>query len=275
MKYIGFAFLLLINLSQSVHAIDPDREYIRTPDAGNWPYEALKITTEDKIKLNTWIYEADKTKNKNTVIVLAYPDAGNMSYFVYHAWIMAKAGYTVVTFDYRGFGKSDDFTINKSALYHTEFITDLTAIVDNIYTRFQDKKIGIWAMSMGSIITSRAYPSIKGKIDFIIGEGYVTDTSAIIDKYQAQEKHLDLPEASGTYMNSIQSINIPMLIFTASEDTITTHEDALKLKDKLGDTCHIIQYQAAHLQGFQYLYESKGFGGWYMEQIDAFIKSIS
>ncbi len=77
--------------------------------------------TEDNYKLNSWIYEANPEKNKNKVIILSYPDAGNMSYFVYYAAILANAGYTVVTFNYRGFGKSDDFEIQQDYLYYTEF----------------------------------------------------------------------------------------------------------------------------------------------------------
>src|SRR5690606_12276000 len=130
---------------------------------------------------NTWIYEAKPENDKDTVLILAYPDAGNMSYFVYHAAILANAGYTVVTFDYRGFGKSQDFEIQKEFLYYKEFAWDLEAVVETISKEIPNKKLGIWAMSMGTTIASRAYPQIKGQIDFIIGEGFVTDPDGIVD----------------------------------------------------------------------------------------------
>lgn len=253
--------IFLFFLTHTLYAIDPDHEYILTPDSVNLSYEELIITTENGINLNTWIYEADKSKTKNTVLVLAYPDAGNMSYFVYYAGIMAKSGYTVVTFDYRGFGKSDDFNIDRNALYYLEFVTDLTAVVNEISHKFEGKKIGLWGMSMGTIITAKAYPLIHEKIDFIIGEGYVTDTSLIIDRYQAKNKTLILPEPAENYLASLQNMDVPVLILAASEDTITTYQDAVNLKEKLGEKCQIIQYQAEHLQGFQYQYETLGFGG--------------
>ena len=262
-------FLLAFN---NVFAINPDREYFMTPDSVSWNYEQLKITTKDKYKLNTWIYEANNENKKDTVIILAYPDAGNMSYFDYYAAILANEGYTVVTFDYRGFGKSDVFEIQREYLYYTEFALDLEAVVDDISKKFIDQQIGIWAMSMGTTIASRAYPAIKGKIDFIIGEGFVTDTSAIIDRYKELDKVLLLPEKSGIYKKAIQSIKLPVLILTASNDNITTHQDALKLQETLGQNCKVVEYKGDHLTGFQLDAENIGFGAWYVEQINSFLE---
>ena len=129
-------------------------------------------------------------------------------------------------------------------------------------------------MSMGTSIASRAYPAIKGKVDFIIGEGYVTDTSSIIDRYKALDKLLTLPEKHTQYEKAIQSIDIPLLIFTASNDTITTHRDALDLKESLVNICEVIQYSGEHLTGFHNQMDSKGFGGWYVEQINRFLENI-
>lgn len=256
-----------------VFAINPDREYIRTPDSVNWQYEELKITTKDNYVLNTWIYKAKAQNDKDTVLILAYPDAGNMSYFVYHAAILANAGYTVVTFDYRGFGKSDDFEIQREYLYYPEFALDLEAVVEYTSKKFPNDKIGVWGMSMGTTIISRAYGKIKNQIQFIIGEGYVTKPSAIVDRYQKLGKEIQLPEASQSYEKLIQKIDIPLLILSASDDTITSPHDAITLQSQLGRNCKTIQYQGVHLGGFQVDYENKGFGGWFIEQIEAFLQS--
>ncbi|WP_186754241.1 alpha/beta hydrolase [Echinicola salinicaeni] len=274
MKSKIFLFIFCLGLLNQSFAIKPDREYFMTPDSINWNYEQLKITTEDGYELNSWIYEAKPENNKDTVLVLAYPDAGNMSYFVYYAGTLANAGYTVITFDYRGFGKSDDFEIQPDYLYYTEFSKDLEAVINTARLKFKGKKLGIWAMSMGTTITSRAYPNIKDKVDFIIGEGYVTDTMAIIDRYKAKEKLLVLPEESFEYRKAIVSIDVPLLIFTASKDSITTHQDALDLQEVLGGHCKVIPYPGEHLSGFSHELDNKGFGGWYVEQINSFVAGI-
>ncbi len=266
-------FLMLFSFN-SVYSINPDREYIRTPDSVNWNYQQLDIHTRDGFRLNTWIYEAKPEKDRDTVLILAYPDAGNMSYFVYHAAILANAGFTVVTFDYRGFGKSQDFEIQRENLYHKEFAWDLEAVVETISKEIPSKKLGIWAMSMGTTITSRAYPQVKKRIDFIIGEGFVTDPDGIVDYYKEQGKEILLPESSDEFKKSVESIDCPLLILTASNDEVTTHESAVKLRKKLGDNCEISGYEGDHLTGFQVDFDNMGFGGWFVGQIDRFLGKV-
>lgn len=58
---------------------------------------------------------------------------------------------------------------------------------------------------------------------------------------------------------------------TASNDKVTTHESAVRLQKILGDNCRITQYEGDHLTGFQVDYDNKGFGGWFVEQIDLFL----
>ncbi len=129
-------------------------------------------------------------------------------------------------------------------------------------------------MSMGTTIISRAYPDIKSKIDFIIGEGYVTNTSTVAERLKELGKHVLLPEKSTDYQKSVNSIQVPLLILTASEDTITTYGDALALGNTLGENCTVVQFEGEHLAGFQVDYDNKGFGVWYLEQVDQFVKSL-
>ena len=272
--FIALTFISWVGLYNSAYAIKPERSYALTPDSVNWSYDQLTIETEDNFKLNAWIYNPDSESDKNTVLVLAYADVGNMSDYVYIAWMFARSGYTVVTFDYRGFGKSDDFEINASNVYYTEFSTDLEAVVSTISDKFPNTKLGIWSRSMGTIVTSRAYPKIKNDISFIVGEGYVTNTSQIINRYKEKGKNLILPEPAEVYSKIILSIDIPIKIFAASDDDITTTEDALELKESLGSNCQVIEYEGQHLRGFQNQIDKKGFGGWYLEQIDSFLAKL-
>ncbi|MBK6265265.1 alpha/beta fold hydrolase [Marivirga sp. S37H4] len=262
--------ILVINTHLSF-AIDPDKEYILTPDSLNWEYEELSILTKDNIEINTWIYSPDKSRDNKTVLILAGPDAGNMSYLVYHSYTLAKAGFTVVTFDYRGFGKSSDFSINKDFLYYTEFSNDLEAVVNKVSQNFKDFDIGIWALSMGTTITTLTYPSIENQIDFIIGEGFVTNTAMVVERIKEQKgKDIILPESAVPYSQLINKYDLPILIFSASNDTITTTSDAYKLKEKMGEKCHIVEYEGNHLRGFQE-WPEKPFGTGYLEAIDSFL----
>ena len=251
--------------------IKPDRNYALTPDSINWSHDKTKVETSDGFELNTWIYHAKLDTDKDTVLILAYADAGNMSYYVYHSMILAMAGYTVVTFDYRGFGESDDFEIDPDYLYYLEFTTDLEAVISAISSQYPDSKLGIWAMSMGTTVTSRAYPKVVDKIDFIIGDGYVTDTDHIISRYRARGKKLVLPEPSSTYSSTVSQIDKPLLILAASKDQITSLKDAKELERLLGPSCEVLEYPGEHLQAFQYEANGEYFGEWFTLKITEFL----
>lgn len=266
-------FLILLFLSysiQQVYALDPQREYIRTPEDLGLNYESGFIRTSDGFDIHTWTYSANPEKDNGKLLILAYPDAGNMSYFVYHSAILASYGYTVVTFDYRGFGKSADFEIDRDSLYYNEFATDLIAVTEIVHQNFPDKQIGIWAMSMGTIIAVKALGSLERKVDFIVAEGFVSDTSLIVERtFDQKGKSVSLPEESSTYLNDLKSINIPIIIFAASKDKITTYGDAVKVKEMIQAKCDVVRFEGEHLGGF-----NSGDGEWgeyYIGEINRFL----
>lgn len=268
--------LLFLVLTFAIHhasAINPDREYIRTPDELDLNYESLLVQTNDGFDINTWVYAADAEKDNGKLLILAYPDAGNMSYFVYHAAILSSHGYTVVTFDYRGFGKSSDFQIDNDCLYYNEFATDLSAVAEIICQKFPEKEIGIWALSMGTIIAIKAMESLKGKVHFLIAEGFVSDPSLIVERtFEQKDRVLKLPENSNGYLSSLKRIDVPIMIFAATLDHITTHDDALNVKDQLQGICEIVLFEGEHLGGFNF--GDGDWGAYYIDQIKIFLDEI-
>ncbi len=265
--------LLILFLPFNLLAIDPDKEYTLTPDSIGWEYEELTVTTEDGYDLNTWIYAPNPDNEKDEVLILAYPDAGNMSYYVYHASILANLGYTVVTFDYRGFGKSSDFQIEPEYLFHKEFSYDLKSIVDFTKIRFTDKSIGIWGLSMGTMVTSYAFEDIKDIIEFLIYDAFVFNPNDHIQRIKSLKGNETFsPIPSAKYTQKWKAIDVPILLFAGSKDEITTAQDAKLIKDEVSSIPVIQIFDGGHLMGFQHEIEESGFGGWYSAQIDEFIQ---
>ena len=261
---------LLLFSGGNLYSMNPDREYTLTPDSLGLNFESVYIKTSDGFDLNTWIYLPESEKENNYVLILAYPDKGNMSYFVYHAATLAAAGFTVVTFDYRGFGKSSDFPINSDFLYHTEFTKDLVAVVNEIDNKFPQKKIGAWAMSMGTIVVTRSMEQLNNKIDFIVSEGFVTNTSMIVERIAEQKNEIVvLPESHKEYKKNLSKLKVPLLILSASNDQLTKAEDAINLKKNNPGDIEVVVYEGTHLTGFQ---AGEGsFGQFYVEEINEFV----
>lgn len=66
---------------------------------------------------------------KRPTLIICNGDAGNMSYMqIDLAAVYAANGYNVVTFDWRGFGDSTEFEMNKDYLCYTEMLLDYEAV---------------------------------------------------------------------------------------------------------------------------------------------------
>ena len=65
-----------------------------TPDSLGLTYQTLALTTPDHVQLASWVVEPAATvPDRRTTMVLAYGDAGNMSYWLHQARALSHAGY--------------------------------------------------------------------------------------------------------------------------------------------------------------------------------------
>ena len=143
----AFVTLLIASFSgiANCHAIIPDTVYIRKPESMGLIYKNLEVITNDGYKIETWFFPAQNppseselrnpNENRRTheapgeakrpTIIICNGDAGNMSYFqLYLAKNWTSRGFNVVTFDWRGFGKSSPFAMDRNYLCYTEMLED-------------------------------------------------------------------------------------------------------------------------------------------------------
>ena len=148
----SFVILLIALFSRigNCHAIIPDTVYIRKPESMGLIYKNLEVITNDGYKIETWFFPAQsplsegelrdlngnrrtyetQDETKRPTIIVCNGDAGNMSYFqLYLAKSWTSRGFNVVTFDWRGFGKSSPFAMDRNYLCYTEMLEDYRAVV--------------------------------------------------------------------------------------------------------------------------------------------------
>lgn len=114
-------------------ALNPVREYANTPESMGMNYKEHKVTTPDGATLEVWFFEAPKSKEAKKTIIISDDGEGNMSDNLELVSQFTSLGYNVVAYDYRGYGKSSDFTIDKNMLIYPQFAVDLNAVMD--YTK--------------------------------------------------------------------------------------------------------------------------------------------
>ncbi|MCC6684360.1 MAG: alpha/beta fold hydrolase [Bacteroidia bacterium] len=240
---------LLLVLPYFCFGLRPERSYTMTPETfGKIPFKEQTIATPDSAQLFSWVLLPSGSVNLKTSIILANGDAGNMSYLLVQGVLLAQKGFTVVLFDYRGFGESSDFEINSDYLYYNEFATDLQAVIKHTRINIKNTQTGVLAFSMGTIMATLA--ATKEKIDFYIGDGFVA--SPLLIKERLKElKNADvlLPADADKYEGFVKGLSVKMLLIGGKLDVITTNSDCAKVVGKTKNR-KLVEYDGNHLQGF-------------------------
>lgn len=264
MRYIIFTLFTFLFFT-SAFSINPDREYNQRPEKYNLVYNELKVEVNSKIFLNLWDY-AENRKTSDKTIIIVGGDAGNMGYLVDDAANLISLGFHVITFDYRGFGSSSDFNIEKSQLYYDEFSNDLSSVIQYARKTYPSHKIGLFAFSMGTLISYLTFQ--KECYDFFIGDGVIYNPADVVERIKNNfHKDFNLPSNTKYRRELIKGINIPMLLFAGTNDIITTVDDCKKIIN-INRQSQIIKYDGGHLSGYKTLKKE------YYKNIQGFINKL-
>ncbi|MDR1623774.1 MAG: alpha/beta hydrolase [Tannerellaceae bacterium] len=242
---------LLFNIV-TVFSINPEKQYVINPEYYNINiYNTAIVNTVDNA--NIFLYDiAGKQKKEDICIILSYGDAGNLSYYFGYAGKLSELGYSVVLFDYRGFGKSSDFAANKELLFCNEYALDLSAVIKYCKQKYVSHKIGVLAFSMGTIITTIC--SYDNSIDFIIAENYATNLSDTLIKLNTgMTNKIHLPDNFdlNKYVNKMTSNNQPLLLFNSIKDKAINKEDYRIFLSN--NSFLLIDYDNEHGHGYETL----------------------
>lgn len=83
----------------------PARKLLATPADAGLEYDELEIGTDDGERLHGWWLPARRQRSAGHIL-LFHGNAGNIGDRVAHAHLLVRAGFDVLLFDYRGYGRS-------------------------------------------------------------------------------------------------------------------------------------------------------------------------
>jgi alpha-beta hydrolase superfamily lysophospholipase len=254
---------ILLGLTTAANAINPEREYKWTPDMRGLRYFEYQVKTIDNFTINIWEYELPDSVKSDKTIILVGTDAGNMGYLIWQAKAFLTKGLRVITFDYRGFGESSDFTINKDFLFYTEFGLDLDSVIKTTRKKYPTDKIGLYSLSMGTHISLLR----TERIDFSIAEGFYYNPQKVVDRIKINKgETVLLPKNAKTIYKLKQKT--PTMIFCADNDKTTMSEDAKEFSKKNNVT--IVEFKGEHLSGMN-VFRKNDYGDIYTEKISQFL----
>ncbi|MCX7696184.1 MAG: alpha/beta hydrolase [Bacteroidales bacterium] len=114
----------------ALFSLNPVREYATTPADYGLKFEEVSIKTSDNYVLYGWLYKPNQEVYK--LIILSDDGDGNMADLIELASYFVSLGYNVLTYDYRGYGKSQDFEIKPDFYIYAQFEKDLNAAIDYV-----------------------------------------------------------------------------------------------------------------------------------------------
>ena len=264
----------ILLVSTGVWALKPTREWVATPDSLGLRYQTTALTTPDHAQLAGWIVAPAATvPDRHTTMVLAYGDANNMSYWLYQARALSQGGYRVYLFDYRGFGHSSDFAIDRQRLYYPEFSTDLRTVLADARHRYPRGRTGVIGFSMGTIMGSEA--AAAGQCDFLIAEGYVASPQLLVAGIlQRSQKVVTLPAEAADYARVARRVHCPWLLVggTADKNTPLADSVAVARAATWWQRRQVLCFEGGHLEGFYRLSEA-AYGDKYVREVRRFLAS--
>ncbi len=208
--YIILSISILTSLT--VFGIKPDRKYRFYPEKLGLIYKDLDVVTPDGIKIKTWFYPAQEPLSqsereqfwnnpikrkyntldeiKRPTVIICNGDAGNMSWQQYYMVMSYSAqGYNVVTFDWRGFGESDEWEMNPDYLVYTELLTDYNSVIEKtiVQKEVASNRIALIGWSTGAYL-SMAAASRRTEVKCFVGQALMTSFEEVIPTLRKLEK---------------------------------------------------------------------------------------
>ncbi|MCB1142806.1 MAG: alpha/beta hydrolase [Leptospiraceae bacterium] len=166
-----FSFFFILNCSNFLYS--PTREKYFDPKEFGYQTSEIELKAEDGIHTyGTLITSKNQSNSKNTVILLFNGNGENQSsHFLSLVW-MVDRGYDLVTYDYRGYGRSE------GKPNPGDINSDVVKFIENIslYCKINRKNLILYGQSLGGAITMRALADVKDKslIKLVIIEGSFT-----------------------------------------------------------------------------------------------------
>jgi uncharacterized protein len=252
MKKLTIISLICIAFTGCNHLFyHPEERQYLTPNKVGLEYEEFYITTSDAHKLAAWKISGKEPKIGS--ILHFHGNAQNMStHFLHMAWL-AQFGVDVITFDYRGYGKSEG-SPNREGL-----IKDGRAAIRHM-NKLSEPRI-IVAQSLGGAV---AVPALTFEHQSVFS-GLVIDSSFASYRGITQEKlasfwlswPLQWPLSwlvSDAYsaVDYASKINIPTVVIHGDRDGVVPFTQGKQLYTALGSSDKSFWHvkNGAHIRAF-------------------------
>ena len=222
----AIAAVLVLCACPVSRAVEPRIEHAMTPASLGLESEDVSFPARDSTTVSGWWLQGAKAA---PVVVIASRGTGTMGDMLPAAQQFLARGFSVLTFDYRGFGPGSSAEAVDSLRYiifDSRWVDDLMGALR--YARARGgSHVFAWGQDLGSAVVIAAVGRRKGVCDAVAVEGLFRTSqealnangTAVMHEVQVRHRRLvlgrDEPISAGT------RLVVPMLVVLAGKDEVT------------------------------------------------------
>lgn len=243
-----------------------DLPLVETPGDVGIPYEEWRLPVDDGRTLRVWIMP----EGPRGVVVVSPGNSGPMSCYLFTAQLLTGAGWTVVMYDYEGFGQS---TGTASLLTLRD---DLDAVVN--WTRMQTgrQRVTLFGMSLGSIPSVAVAVKRPGVINGVILDSPVA-LGVQIERFDVLVRGRSAEIQAVVYAwvpwliaeRHIAYMTAPLLVLLGEDDVVTPPGTVQVLYDRATGPKKLVVFQALGHAAAQFLRTAE-----YAAELEAFLAEL-
>ncbi len=247
LPYIVFPVIIYIIFLGAIYFLQarllyfPDKIIENTPDVLGMEYTDFNFKTEDGLNLHGWFI---KGSNPEKALLFCHGNAGNISHRLESIQQFVSLGFSVLIFDYRGYGKSegspDEKGTYKDAMAAHKYVTEVKGFASKdilVFGRSLGGSIAAWLAKEtdpGALVVESAFTSVPD----IAGDVYPIIPVKLVSRF------------SYSTIDYIKETSCPVLVIHSTEDDLIPFKHGKTLYESAGEPKKSMWIKGGHNDGF-------------------------
>lgn len=234
---VALGLVVGVRFLEPAFAFFPTAGETETPRDAGVPFEASTVTTRDGERLRVWTLPHPAPR---ALVVYFHGNGGNLSVWSPILAGVQRQGFTVIAFDYRGYGASSGHPTERG-LY-----SDVDAIID-AFARTNRNAIPIifWGRSLGT--TMAAYAATIRQPDGVILESGFPDARSVTRSSPVLAFLFVFSTYRFPTADLMKKVNAPVLVMHGDNDSVIPYELGRALFDRIdGPKQFVTLHRADH-----------------------------
>jgi hypothetical protein len=209
LTYLGVCAYMFFDQASFVYF--PERAYDAMPASVGLRYENVRLSAGDGVALAAWWVPAE---NPRGAVVIAHGNGGNMSHRLDKIRLFHDLGYSVMAFDYRGYGASEGKPSEEGTY------ADMAAAVDHAVTaRGTDRaRLVLYGESLGGAVATEE--AIRRPPAALVVDSSFTSVPAMASHYYPWLPARLLLRFRYDSLSRMPALKCPVLVLHSPQDDV-------------------------------------------------------